>query len=70
MKVMDVLKRIKSGARIMVHQPGEHGSKMHYSLDDGTAVSGEQLANIKDFLAPLDPPLIPGEEPQSYSWAG
>lgn len=70
MKVMDVMKAVKSGAKVMVTLPTRDGCEKKYSLTDGTEVSRKQFDNMRDFLRPSDAGLIPGAEPQSYEWAG
>tara|TARA_R110000744_G_scaffold17882_4_gene48214 strand:- start:692 stop:913 length:222 start_codon:yes stop_codon:yes gene_type:complete len=70
MNIMDVLKRIKSGEKVMVTLPSRANCGKAYSLQDGTDVSREQFCKIEDFLKPSDLGLIPDAEPQSYVWAG
>lgn len=70
MKIMDVLSRIKSGDRVMVHLSGREGCKKRYSLTDGTEVSDAQFCRIREFLKPHDAGLFEGAEPQSYQWGG
>lgn len=70
MRVMDVLKAIKAGARVMVTLPTRDGTEKKYSLTDGTEVSGKQFRSISSFLMPADAGLIPDAEPQSYRWGG
>lgn len=70
MNVMDVLLRIKSGARILVTMPEHAHHKVKYTLDDGTEVNDSQFFKVKPFLRPLDPGLLPDSEPLSYEWSG
>ena len=70
MKVMDVLKRIKSGDAVMVTLPTSTQTKKAYSLKDGTAVSESQFATIREFLVPESPALFEGAEPTAYVWGG
>lgn len=69
MKVMDILREIKRGARIMVTMPSRANGKKKYSLTTGEEVSDEQFASVKEFLTADDAGLIDAE-PQSYKWAG
>ncbi|MCA0846097.1 hypothetical protein [Salipiger thiooxidans] len=70
MKVMDVLSRIKSGERVMVHLASRDGHKKKYTLTDGTDVPDAQFCRIREFLQPADAGLFDGAEPQSYQWGG
>lgn len=70
MRIMDVLRRIKGGARVMVTASSRAVGGYTYSLDDGTEVSREQVAAIRDFLVEDDAALIPGAAAQSLRWAG
>jgi hypothetical protein len=66
---MDVLKEVKSGARIMVTMPSRENGRKKYSLTTGEEVSDSQFLQVKDFLVPDDAGLF-GGEPQSYKWSG
>lgn len=66
---MDVLSKIKNGARIMVTMPSRANGKKKYSLTTGEEVSDEQFAKVREFLTPDDAGLIESE-PQSYRWGG
>ncbi len=70
MKVMDVLKRIKGGEKVVVSLPGPNGTKKKYSLTDGTDVSEDQFISVREFLVPSDPGLLPDADPQSFTWGG
>jgi len=70
MKVMDVLKRVRAGERVMVSLTKREGAGCKYHLTDGTEVSPDQFSTIREFLAPCDAGLFDGAEPQSYVWAG
>jgi len=70
MKVMDVLKRIKGGERVMVSLTKRDGAGKKYHLTDGTEVSSDQFEKLSDFLTPSDAGLFDDSEPQSYIWGG
>lgn len=70
MKVMDVLKRIRDGEKIMVSLTKRGGCGKKYNLTDGTEVSPDQFASVTEFLRPCDVGLFDESEPQSYEWAG
>lgn len=70
MKVMDVLRRIKSGEKVIVTLPSSRGTKKQYALTDGTDVSVEHFPAIREFMSPVDAGLFEGCEPQSWQWGG
>jgi len=70
MRVMDVLKQVKAGARVMVNLQNREGCGKTYNLTDGTNVSSSQFDTMEPFLKPCDAGLIDDCEPQSYEWAG
>lgn len=67
---MDVLKRIKSGEKVMVTVASGRMKYNQYSLTDGTEVDQTQFEGIREFLKADDAALLPDTEPQSYVWAG
>jgi hypothetical protein len=52
----------------MVNLPKREDHGRTYNLDHGAPVSARQFEKLSEHLAPYAPPLIPGEEPQSYIW--
>lgn len=68
MKFAAVEEYLKGGGRLMVNLPKREDHGRTYNLDHGAPVSARQFEKLSEHLAPYDPPLIPGEEPQSYIW--
>lgn len=70
MKIALVKERLQAGSRLMVNLPAREGvTKRTFNLSCGSAVTQSQFDKLLANLAPCDPPLIPGADPQPYIWS-